>query len=606
VVFTQTKDRKDIPEKYTWDLSIVYASSAEWQKAADKLKGDIEKFKAHKGRLSESAAALNGALKDFFSMYKDLYRVYSYASQISDQDLSVSANQELNQQANNIATAFSEATSFLRPEILALDAAVLKKFMSEEKGLSEYKMYLDDIQRMKEHTLSAREEEMLASFGLITSTPPDVFNVFTNSEMPKAEVTLSTGEKIKLDASAFTKYRTVDNQEDRKNIFDAYFTNFGKYKNTIANNFAGKLKADFVYAKNRNFTTALEASVSGPNVPVSVYENLIKQIHNSLPTLHKFLDMKKKMLGVDTLHYYDLYTPLVKEVDMDFTIEEGQEVILNALKPMGDEYQATLKKAFSDRWIDYFPNTGKKSGAYSNGAVYDVHPYILMNWTDDFESVSTLAHELGHTMHSYFSNKTQPFQTSDYATFVAEIASTFNENLLNNYMTKNVKTNEEKMYLLGSYLELLRTTIFRQTMFAEFEWEVHKLVEANKPVTGEILSDLYYGIVKTYYGHDKGVCIVDPSAAYEWAYIPHFVNYTYYVYQYATSLIYATAIAEKVIAEGQPAVEKYYNILKGGSSDYPLELIKKAGIDPLSSEAFELTMKKMNSIMAEMEKLSGK
>jgi oligoendopeptidase F len=291
---------------------------------------------------------------------------------------------------------------------------------------------------------------------------------------------------------------------------------------------------------------------------------------------------------------------------MSFTIEQGQEVILNALKPMGEEYQATLKKAFSNRWIDYYPNTGKKSGAYSNGATYDIHPYILMNWTDDFESVSTLAHELGHTMHSYFSNKTQPFQSSDYATFVAEIASTFNENLLNNYLTKTVKTNEEKMYLLGSYLELLRTTIFRQTMFAEFEWEAHKLVENNKPITGEILSDIYYNLVKKYYGNDEGVCIVDSSVAYEWAYIPHFVNYTYYVYQYATSIIYATALAEKVIADGDPAVQKYYSILKGGSSEYPLELIKKAGIDPLSSEAFELTMKKMNSIMDQMEKISGK
>jgi oligoendopeptidase F len=273
---------------------------------------------------------------------------------------------------------------------------------------------------------------------------------------------------------------------------------------------------------------------------------------------------------------------------------------------MGEDYIATLNKAFGSGWIDFLPNVGKRSGAYSSGSAYDVHPYILMNWNDDYESVSTLAHELGHTMHSYFSSKNQPFATADYPTFVAEIASTFNENLLNHYMVDHAKTDEEKLYLLGSYLDLLRLTIFRQTLFAEFELKVHEMAENQQPITGEDLSKMYYDLVKEYYGNDKGICIVDPYVAHEWEYIPHFVNYTYYVYQYSTSLIYSTALAEKVLNEGKPAVDKYYNILKGGSSEYPIELIKKAGIDPLSAEPFELTMKKMNKVMDQMEEILSK
>jgi oligoendopeptidase F len=346
--------------------------------------------------------------------------------------------------------------------------------------------------------------------------------------------------------------------------------------------------------------------LNADNLPVSVYTTLIEQINKNLPTLHRALDLKKRMLGVDELHYYDLYVPLVEKVDMSFTVDEGQKVLLDALKPLGEEYVSTLQKAYENRWIDYMPTTGKRSGAYSSGGAYDVHPYILMNWTDDYESVSTLAHELGHTMHSYFSNKTQPFAKADYATFVAEIASTVNENLLNDYAVKNAKSDEEKLYLLGSYLELLRTTIFRQTSFAEFEWEIHKKVEAGEPITGEDMCSIYEGIVKKYYGHDAGHCVVDDYIQYEWSYIPHFLGYNYYVFQYATSLIYGTAIVEKINVEGQSAVNSYYNILKGGGSKYPTELIQDAGIDPMSPEPVTLTMKKMNKVMDQMEEILSK
>jgi oligoendopeptidase F len=599
--FSQNIERKDVPPKYQWNLSDLYGSVDQWKQDKPQIIKGIDEVASYKGRLGENAQTFYKALSLYFDVLKKYYKFAEYASRLSDENLKIASNQALSQEASALGTQFSEKTSFISPEILKIDSGRLKNFFNEEKKLSDYRMFVDNIERLKSHTLSEAEEKILASFNLPGETPSLVYNIFNNAEMPNPKVTLSNNETVELSAPAFTKYRTVENRSDREKVFSTFFTGYSKFQNTIGANLAGKVKNDLVYSKNRNYASTLEYGLSGPNIPVSVYENLISQIHKNLPTLYRFLDLKKRMLGVDTLHYYDLYTPIVKEVKMPFTIEEGQKVIKDALKPMGDEYLQTLQKAFDNRWIDYMPTVGKMSGAYSSGAAYDIHPYILTNWTGDYESVSTLAHELGHTMHSYFSNKNQPFATSDYATFVAEIASTFNENLLNNYMVSHAKTKEEKLYLLGSYLELLRTTIFRQTQFAEFEWEIHKAVENGQSLTGEVMSDIYYKLVKQYYGNDQGKCIVDPYIAYEWAYIPHFINYTYYVFQYSTSLIYSTAIAQKVITEGKPAVDKYYNILKGGSSDYPIELIKKAGIDPLSSQPFELAMKRMNDVMDQIE-----
>lgn len=606
ITFMQTKERKDIPEKYKWDNSILYKNLDEWNKEKAEIETQIEKIKTYKNKLSESADTFYEALKLYFDTMKKYYKLADYAFRLADEDLRISANQSLNQQATTLGTKLNEASSFINPEILSIDSEKIKKFFEEKKELDEFKFYVNDILRLKEHTLSPSEEEILASAGLITSTPSEVYGIFDNAEKPNPKVKLSTGEEIELTSAAYTKYRTVPNRADRELVMRSTFENYKRFQNTIGAILAGKLRSDYFYAKNRKYKTVLESALNVNNIPVSVYENLIVQINKNLPTLHRFLKLKAKLLGVDKLHYYDLYTPLVKSVEFKFTIEEGQKLLLEVFKPMGEEYVNTVKKAFEERWIDYIPTAGKRSGAYSSGAAYDYHPFILMNWTDDYESVSTLAHELGHTMHSYFSNKHQPFVNSQYSIFVAEIASTINENLLNNYMVKNVKTYEEKLYLLGSYLDLLRTTIFRQTSFAEFEWEIHKRTENGEPLTGEDLSKIYYDIVKKYYGHNEGICVVDDYIAYEWAYIPHFINYTYYVYQYATSLIYATAFAEKILKEGKPAVDKFYHILKGGSSEYPIDLIRKAGIDPLSSEAFDLTMAKMNKVMDMIEEILNK
>lgn len=605
ITVAQPLERDQVEDKYKWNLSDIYPSVAAWQADVDMLNAEVEKLADFKGTLSSSSASLYNALNTGNNLVKTLYRAWVYASNLSNENLKISENQALLQQMQAIGTKLGEVTAYMEPEILQIPKEKIEQFFNEKPELADYDMYIDDIQRLRENTLTEPEEKILASFGLVAGNQSEVYGIFNNAEMPFVKLTLSTGEEVELTPSGYTRYRTAPNREDRAKIFEEFFSNYGTFKNMLGANLGGHVKQNWVYAKNRKYSSVLESELNSDNLPVSVYTTLIEQVNKNLPTLHRALDLKKRMLGLDELHYYDLYVPLVEKVDMSFTVEEGQNVLLSALQPLGSEYVTTLQKSYDDRWIDYMPTVGKRSGAYSSGNAYDVHPYILMNWTDDFESVSTLAHELGHTMHSYFSNKTQPFAKSDYNTFVAEIASTVNENLLNDYMVKNAKSDEEKLYILGSYLELLRTTIFRQTSFAEFEWEIHKKVEASEPITGESLCEIYFNIVKRYYGHDAGHCVVDDYIQYEWSYIPHFF-YNYYVFQYATSLIYGTAFVEKMLEMGQPAVDAYYKILKGGCSKYAPELIKEAGIDPMSPEPVTLTMQKMNKVMDQMEEILNK
>lgn len=605
-IFPQSPKRSDVPDKHKWNLADIYKSVDDWKSDLENVETKIKSFAAYKGKLGESSQTLLNALNSYFDLAKSFYKAGTYASNLSNEDVRISENQALLQKLSAVGTKFGETASFFEPEILGIPKEKIDAFFIEKPELETYSMYIDNIQRLRPHTLTEAEEKILASFGLIAGNQNTVYSIFADGEKPNPTITLSDGSKVELTPATFTGVRSLDNRNDRQNVFETFFNSYGDFKNTFGANLVGKVKKDWVFAKNRNYNSSLESALNGDNLPPTVYTTLIEQVNKSLPTLHRFLDLKKKMLGVDKLHYYDLYTPLVKKVDLKFTVEQGQQAILDALTPLKSEYLATVKKSFDNRWIDFIPTEGKRSGAYSTGGAYDVHPYILMNWNDDYESLSTLAHELGHTMHSFYSNANQPFPKADYATFVAEIASTINETLLNNYMVNKANSDEEKLFLLGSYLDLLRTTIFRQTSFAEFELEIHNRVEQGQPLTGDDLCNIYYDIVKKYYGHDAGHCVVDPYIQYEWAYIPHFMGYTYYVFQYSTSLIYATAFAEKIVNEGTPAVDNFYKILKGGGSKYAVELIKNAGIDPLSSEPFELTMKKMNKVMDQIEDILNK
>ena len=402
--FSQTFERKDIPEKYKWNLADIYPTVDAWQADVDMLNANVEMLAEFNGKLSESADALYKALKTGNDLTKTLWRAWVYAGNLSNENLN--ENQAIMQQMRTLETKLGEVTAFFEPEILKIPKEKIDQFFNEKPELkNDFDMYIDNIQRLREHTLTEAEEKILASFGLIAGNQNEVYSIFNNAEKPFPKVTLSTGEEVELTSSVYTKYRAAENREDREKVMKALFESYGDFKNMLGANLSGKVKKDWVYAKNRKYKSSLEASLNSDNLPTEIYSTLIEQVNNNLPTLHRALDLKKRMLGLDELHYYDLYVPLVEKVDMSFTVEEGQNILLNALKPLGEEYVTVLQKAYDDRWIDYMPTVGKRSGAYSNGGAYDVHPYILMNWTDDFLSVSTLAHELGHTMHSYFSNK---------------------------------------------------------------------------------------------------------------------------------------------------------------------------------------------------------
>ncbi len=480
-IVAQSLERSEIDEKYKWDLSHLYSGTDEWKADYEKVSKYLDKMTEFTGKLGEDAETFYNAIDSYFGILKSYYKLVVYSNRLSDEDLGIGEFQELRQMGSNLGTEISEATAFIDPELLQIEESKIEEFFKEKPQLKDYEFYVKDIQRLKPHTLSDAEEKILASAGMLTDVTSDVYNIFNNAERINPKVKLSTGEEVEVNAAGYYIHRASENREDRKKIFEAMFTNYSNYENTLGANLAGKVKADYFFAKNRKYKTTLESSLNQNKIPETVYHNLIKQVNDNLPTLHRALELKKKILGVDTLHYYDLYTPMVQKVDMKFTVDEAQNMLLNVFKPLGEHYVSTVEKSFTDRWIDYYPSDGKRSGAYSSGAAYDEHPYILMNYTDDYESVSTLAHELGHTMHSYLSNKKQPFVNSGYATYVAEIASTLNENLLNNYMINKVDTDNERLYLLGSYLELLRQTIFRQVSFAEFELEIHKKIENGEP-----------------------------------------------------------------------------------------------------------------------------
>ena len=601
----QDRGRSAIPDRYKWNLADLYASDEAWRAAKDKLPPQIESMAAFKGTLASSPARLADALDAANRVSKELQKIYIYASLISDQDTRVAKYQGMQQEMQQLAAGFGQQVSFIEPEILKIDKATLDKWAAQEPRLKTYQHYLDDIQRRRPHTLSDAEERLLAASSLVAGAPSSTFNIFANADFPYPTVTLSDGKSVKLDSSAFSLYRGVPNRDDRKKVMEAFFNALGQYKGTYGSTLNGQVQANEFFANARHYKTAVESALDGPNIPTSVYTRLVDGVNQGLPTFHRYLQLRKKMMKLPDLYYYDLYAPLVASVDLTYTPEESEKNVLAALAPLGPEYVGAVRRAFNERWIDLLPNEGKRSGAYSNGAGYDVHPYMLINFNGKYADVSTVAHELGHTMQSYLSNKTQPFHLASYPTFVAEVASTFNEALLIDYMLKQIKDDNARLSLLGSYLENIKGTVFRQTQFAEFELRMHEMAEKNEPITGEALDKLYLDIVRKYYGHDKNVCNVPEYIGHEWAFIPHFYL-NFYVFQYATSFTASEALASKVLAGDAAATKRYLAFLSAGGSKYPIELLKDAGVDMTTSEPLQLTLKKMNDVMDEMEKLLAK
>jgi oligoendopeptidase F len=511
----------------------------------------------------------------------------------------------MQQEMIQLASTMGAEAAFIEPEILKIDNATIERFLAQEPRLQVYRHYLEDIARRRAHTLSNAEERLLAGAGIMASGPSSVYGIFSDADFPYPSVTLSDGRTVKLDKAAFSLHRASRSREDRQKVMEAFFTALGKYRGTFGSMMNSSVQTSVYYAHARNYATALQASLDKPNIPTSVYARLVEGVNRNLSTFQRYLELRKRMMGLSELHYYDLYAPLVPSVNTEYSVDVAEQNILQALAPLGAEYAAGAKRAFTERWIDMYPTEGKTSGAYSNGEAYDVHPYMLLNYNGKYDDMSTLAHELGHTMHSYFSNKTQPYPLASYPIFVAEVASTFNEALLNDYMLKKIKDDTTRLSLLGNYLEGIKGTVFRQTQFAEFELRMHEMVEKGEPLTGDSLSKLYSEIVKKYYGHDQGICIVDDYVANEWAFIPHFYN-DYYVFQYATSFTASSALSEKVLAGEPGATQRYLKFISSGKSKYPIELLKDAGVDMATDEPLELTVKKMNRVMDEMESLLDK
>lgn len=597
------KERAEIPDAYKWNLDELFPSEAAWEKARAAVAARIPEVGAFQGKLGGSPASLLAALELSSAIELELSRLYVYAQSRSDEDTRVGRPRELLQGVQKLAVDYSAASAFFRPELLALDEAKVRGFFDREPRLAPWRFFAEDVLRAKPHTLDAAGEGLLAEAGNVTGAGGSVYNLLKDADLPYPTVKFTTGP-ARLDPAAFTLYRSSPVRADRVLAFEKFFGALKGYERTFGATLDAALKAHLFGARTRRFPDTLSASLFRSNVPTAVYTQLVADVRRSLPTLHRYLKLRQRMMGLESLRYQDLYAPMVGKVDLKFTPEEARRITLEAFAPLGPDYVAALRKGYQDRWTDFLPSTGKRAGAYSTG-VYGVHPYQLLNYNGKYDDLSTLAHESGHSMHTYLSYQKQPFATAEYPIFVAEVASTLNENLLLHHMLPQAKDDATRLALLGNYLDGLRTTLFRQASFADFELEVHRRVERGEPVTGEVLTRTYLKLVREYYGHDAGVCQVDDLVGIEWAYIPHFY-YDYYVFQYATSLVASTSIAKAIREEakagaGTKVRDGYLAMLAAGGSRYPIDLLRDAGVDMTTSRPFDAAIAEMNAVIDEME-----
>ena len=601
-------ERTDVPDTYKWRTTDLYPSEQAWTQARDDISARIEKIGAFQGRLGESADVFYTALSSTVDLNRDLARLSAYASLRADEDTRVAHTREMDQTAQGLNVRLGAATSFVAPEILALGTGKVDAFVAQDPRLKPFRLWLQDILRGAPHTLSAAEEKVASQCRIMTDGAPRAYGILTDSDLPFPTIVLSTGDTVRLDASAYVLHRASSNRDDRFKVFQAFWTAYRRFERTIGATLDAYVKTHVADQQVHKFDSCVEDALFGPNIPVSVYRQLIADVHANLPTLHRYLRLRQRMMGLDTLRYQDLYAPVVKQVDLHYTPEQARELVLGAVAPLGPEYVAALRKGFEGGWVDWMPTTGKRSGAYSLG-VYGGHPYELLNFNGAYDDVNTLAHEGGHSMHSWLAATHQPYVTYAYRTFVAEVASTLNDNLLLHYMLDHTKDRDTRLYLLGTRLDDMRGTMFRQVLFAEFELKIHEMAEKGEPLTGERLSEIYLGLVREYYGDAQGVCKVDDLLGIEWAFISQFWNYDFYVYQYATSIIGSSSLAANLRAEAAAkkpttkARDAYLAMLSAGGSKYPIDLLKDAGGDMTTPAPFDAAMREMNGIMDEMEKL---
>jgi len=591
-------ERQEIPKEYKWDLESMYANNELWEKDFEKVKNLANEIEVYIGKTVESSKNLLDVLMLKDELYRLSYNVLVYARMRSDEDSRNSTYQALTDRAMGLAALVQEKTSFIVPEILSLDESEMEKYINEQKDLEVYRHFLDTILRKKDHVLSQREEALLAQMSEVSESPQNTFSMLNNADIKFPSIIDENGNEVEITHGNFVPLMENKDRRVRKDAYENLYHTYGNFKNTFAATLNGCVKKNIFYAKARNYNSSIEASLDENNIPVSVYDNLLNSINNNLDAMHKYISIRKRALGVDELHMYDIYTPIVKDTDIKVPYEKAQEIIIEGLHPLGESYLEVLKEGFNNRWIDVYENRGKRSGAYSFGT-YDSKPFVLLNYHETLDNVFTIAHEMGHSIHSYFTRKNQPYIYGGYSIFLAEIASTTNEALLMNHMLKSSKDNNEKLYLLNHYLDQFKGTIYRQAMFAEFERDIHEYVENGGALTAEYLCDSYKELNEKYYGSDM---VVDDEIAMEWARIPHFY-YNYYVFQYATGFSSAISLSEKMLKEGSEAVDKYIEFLSSGDSDYAINVLKKAGVDMTTSEPIDKALKLFGELVDEMDKL---
>jgi oligoendopeptidase F len=587
-----------------WDLKDLYASDAAWSASFERTQTAIRGLAGYKGKLG-SADGLLAALSANSNAQREYSRLFIYANLVSDSDVRVAANQERRQRAVQLGTEFGERTAWLAPEVLKLGADQVHGFVKARPDLQKrFDFFLDDTLRGAPHTLNPEGEGILAAAGNLLQQPDTLHTGLANGDLPFPNIALHDGEKVQLSDASYQKYRQVSNRADRKLVFDNFWGGYQHYEATFGNMLATQIMGDAFRARARKFGSSLESALFGDNMPAAVYRTLVSETHQGLPTLHRYLRLRKRVLGIsDELRYYDNYPPLFPlDTAQSFTVADAKRLTLAALQPLGDEYLAELRRGFAGAWMSPYPAPGKKSGAYMSGGAYDVHPFLLLNHNNDFDSLSTFVHEWGHAVHTQLTHRAQPFEKSNYPTFTAESASIGNQMLLNDYMVANARTRAEKLYYLGQSVEDIRTTFFRQVMFAEFELAIHEAQEKGEALSGARLTDMYCGLLRTYYGEAQGVMKIDPAYCIEWAFIPHFY-YNFYLYQYATSMAGAAWLTADIASGGVPARERFLNLLRAGGSDYPYALYKKAGLDMAGPVPYQALIKRMDRLLDAIESL---
>ena len=592
--------RSEADPRFTWAVTDMFESDDAWRAELARMRGLAEQLASYQGRLCESAATLLSYMRLVDDVDRAGDKLISYAFRRTDEDTRNPVYQEMSAQAQNFLVDLSKATAFFTPELLAVDEETYESFYREEEGLEHYRLALTRVRRKKEHTLSGECEALLAAASQLGQAPDEIFSMLNDADMTYPDAVDSEGNSHPVTHGTFISLMMSPDRTLRESAFRSVYGVYGQFRNTSAAVLSSQMKQLQFFANARRYPSALHAALADTEAPVEIYHNLIKAVHDNFPAMHRYVRLRKRLLGVDKLHYYDLYTPIVADEDMKVTFEEGKELARKALAPMGEDYLKILEEGFSNRWIDVYENQGKRSGAYSAG-VFGVHPFVLLNYTDTLDDVFTLVHEMGHALHSDLSNHTQTVTYANYVIFVAEVASTCNEALLMQYLLGQTKEPRRRAYLINHFLEQFRTTLYRQTMFAEFELWCSEQVRKGEALTAESLCAKYGELNRRYYGEDIEP---DPEIALEWARIPHFY-YNFYVYQYATGFSCAIALSQRILREGKPAVDDYIRFLSGGCSADPVTLLRGAGVDIASPAPVSAALKLFDQLIGEMEELTA-